>query len=142
MDRADGNMGRTRWTERMRKSAVTNFFFFLSFLGLSFVLILCFIFYFLLLRLTQLKVILLFIISPTLLFFELACHSTPWLVREGESVTGTDTFTDIQPLQPHSLFSILFTIVYFFILLPFTITKVPCYFTIERGPVYLSEPKG
>jgi hypothetical protein len=30
------------------------------------------------------------------------------------------------------------------ILLPFTIPKVPvpCYFTIERGPVYLSEPKG
>jgi hypothetical protein len=34
--------------------------------------------------------------------------------RNGHAVMGMDTLTDIQPLQPHSLFSILFTIVYFF----------------------------
>ena len=59
-------------------------------------------------------------------------------------VTGTDTLTDIQPLQPHSLFNILVYIYLPSFFLPFTITKVPvlCYLTIERGSVYLGEPKG
>jgi hypothetical protein len=54
------------------------------------------------------------------------------------------------PLQIYSHFShipylaSLFTIIYFFIFYPLPSLKVPvpCYFTIERGPVYLGEPKG
>jgi hypothetical protein len=120
MDGQDGNMGRIRWTEKMKKSAVMIFSFsqsnFPSYL----------IFQILLFHFNSAQIVFIIYYFSNIIIFEFACLSTPWLVQEGESVTGMDTLTDIQPFQPHSLFNI---IVYLYLLLPFIITKVPvpCY---------------
>jgi hypothetical protein len=96
MDRPDGQMGGTGWTEKMRRER-TNFFSFL------FLFFLYFIFSFIFvfdsdrnlphsLSVTPFLFSLINFISSFL--SNLPCHFTPWLVREGEGVTGMDTLTD------------------------------------------------
>ena len=62
--------------------------------------------------------------------FGLPRRFTPLVIREGEGVTGMDTFTDISLLQPHSLFSITVYLYLLFRLYTFTTTlyQVPLLF--------------
>ena len=75
--------------------------------------------------------------------FEYPVRFAPRVIREGESVRGRNTLTYIQPLQPQSPFD---SIVYYYLSLK-TLTfnhhyvHNLCYFTIERGPVYLWEQR-
>ena len=69
------------------------------------------------------------------IIFESPCHFTPQVIREGESVTGVISYSHLQPLQPHSLFSSLIYTYLHSYFLPLTTTAVRTFAITQQKEV-------